>query len=80
MNDPLLDPLPPSAPEVQVVLARERSHRVAAAGWTAGCSSVFSAYALMGSPTWPLAVGVVALAGMVSFVCWMMLMGGDRRR
>ncbi len=54
----------------------ERTKQVTVAGWTAGISALFAVTALVGSPTWPTAIGVGAVAAMVAAVCYFMLRRG----
>ena len=43
------------------------------AGWTAGLSAFFIVGALTVNATWPMAIGVVAVAAMVATACFFML-------
>ena len=60
-----------SQPEVE--LARERTRQALIAGWTGGLSVFFAAIALGTAPTWPVAMGVTALAAMVAVICYAIL-------
>jgi len=51
----------------------DHSKALVAAGWTAGMSALFITGALTTNPTWPVAVGAVAIAAMVATVCYFML-------
>ena len=72
------EPTSPNSPEAQNAKAAtqaqaERTKRAVAAGWTAGLSTFFLVGALSANPTWPLAVGVIAVAAMVASACYFML-------
>ena len=62
---------PPSTPvqPPEVELARERTKQVVAVGWTVGIAAFLAVGALATNPTWPVAVGIAAVAAMVAFVC-----------
>lgn len=69
---------PSNSPEAEAAKAaaeaqKERTKRVETAGWTAGLSALFLVMALSSNPTWPLAVGVIAVAAMVAGACYFML-------
>jgi hypothetical protein len=66
-----LTEIPMSKPEEtpEVIIARERTEQVSTAGWTGGLSVFFAAGALTANPTWPVAVGVAALAAMIAVIC-----------
>jgi len=66
MNDPNQPASPTNAAQV---LAETRANRMSTVGWTAGLSALFACVALGGSPTWPVAFGVAAVALMVAVVC-----------
>ena len=51
----------------------ERTKQVETAGWTAGLSALFLVGALSTNASWPLAIGVVAIAAMVGTACYFML-------
>lgn len=51
----------------------ERTKQVETAGWTSGLSAMFLVGALATNASWPLAVGVVAIAAMVATACYFML-------
>lgn len=51
----------------------ERTKRVTAAGWTAGLSAFFIVGALTANASWPMALGLIAVAAMVAAVCYFML-------
>ena len=51
----------------------ERTKQVETAGWTAGLSALFLVGALSTNATWPVAIGVVAIAAMVATACYLML-------
>ena len=51
----------------------ERTKQVETAGWTAGLSALFLVGALSTNATWPVAIGVVAIAAMVATACYFML-------
>ena len=53
--------------------ASERTKQVETAGWTAGLSALFLVGALSTNASWPLAIGVVAIAAMVGTACYFML-------
>jgi hypothetical protein len=53
----------------EVELARERTKQASIVGWTAGMSVFFAVGALITNATWPVAVGVSALAAMVALIC-----------
>jgi hypothetical protein len=57
------------ARQAEVELARERTNQVTTAGWTAGVSAFFAVGAMAAKPTWPVAVGICAVAAMVAVVC-----------
>jgi hypothetical protein len=63
------------APKVEVNpdLESERTKQVSTAGWTAGLSAFFACVTLSQAPTWPMAFGVAAVAGMVAVVCYFIL-------
>lgn len=61
------NPLPVTTPEV--LLARERTKQASIAGWTGGITAFFAVGALASTPTWPVAMGVAALAAMVAWIC-----------
>lgn len=52
---------------------QQRTKRVTAVGWTAGVSAFFLLGALTANATWPVAVGVIAVAAMVAAACYFML-------
>jgi hypothetical protein len=62
-----------TATQPEVAIAEQRTHQVRAAGWTATFAAFFAAVALSQEPTWPVAVGVVAIAAMVTVVCYTVL-------
>jgi len=66
MNDPNQ---PASSTDASKDLAKTRADRMSTVGWTAGMSALFACVALGGSPTWPVAFGVSAVALMVGVVC-----------
>jgi predicted lipid-binding transport protein (Tim44 family) len=66
MND---TPSTSTATPPDVEIAREHTRQASIVGWTGGLSAFFSVGALATSPTWPVAVGVAALAGMVAVIC-----------
>lgn len=51
----------------------ERTKRVQATGWTAGVSAFFLVGALAANGSWPMAVGICAIAAMVAVACVYML-------
>ena len=51
----------------------ERTKQVTVAGYTAGVSAFFALCAIASSPSWPVAVGVSAVAAMVAIVCFFIL-------
>ena len=57
----------------EALAAKERTKRVESAGWTAGLSAFFLVGALTANGSWPMAVGVVAIAAMVATTCYFML-------
>lgn len=59
---------PVTQPEVE--LARERTKQASIVGWTGGLSVFFAVGALATNPTWPVAIGITALAAMVTFICY----------
>ncbi len=64
------DPNQPESPtDAAKDLAKTRADRMSTVGWTAGLSALFACVALGGSPTWPVAFGVAAVALMVAVVC-----------
>ena len=62
---------PQTSPATQqdVELVRERTKQASIVGWTGGLSVFFAAIALATEPTWPVAIGVTALAAMVAVIC-----------
>ncbi len=60
-------PSPVVTPDVE--LARERTKQASIVGWTGGLTAFFAVGALATNPTWPVAIGVAALAAMVAFIC-----------
>lgn len=69
MNNTLKSPTIESSPNH----ASERSTAVTVAGWTAGVTACVALGALASSPTWPMAIGVVAVTAMVAVVCCVIL-------
>jgi dipeptide/tripeptide permease len=67
MSDSAATPAP-TQPDVEI--ARERTKQASIAGWTGGLSAFFAVGALATNPTWPVAVGVAAVAAMVAFICY----------
>ena len=59
----------PAASQPGVEIARERTKQTSIVGWTAGLSVFFAVIALANAPTWPVAIGVAALAMMVTIIC-----------
>lgn len=51
----------------------ERTKQVTVAGWTAGLSAFFIVGAMSVNTGWPMAIGCVAVAAMVSVACYFML-------
>jgi len=51
----------------------ERTKQVTVAGWTAGVSAFFLMGALASNGSWPMAIGVIAVAAMVATVCYFIL-------
>ncbi len=54
----------------------QRTEPVTVAGWTAGVSACVALTTLSASPTWPMAVGVMAVAAMVAAACYFILKKG----
>ncbi len=50
-------------------LARERTKQASIVGWTGGISVFLGGGALASNPTWPVAVGIIALASMIALIC-----------
>lgn len=67
MNDQTQPALSPAEPDQN--RASERTHQVTVVGWTAGVTAFFCAVALANTPVWPVALGVAALAAMVTVIC-----------
>ena len=61
-------PAPPTDPKQDG--DRERTKQLEVAGWTAGVTAVVALGTLTTAPTWPTAIGVTAVAAMVSVVCY----------
>jgi len=66
MNEPSQ---PAAAIQPEVAITRERTKQATIAGWTGGMTAMFAAGALTTNATWPVAVGVVAIAAMVAVIC-----------
>ena len=64
----------PSASDKETKNAEgERTKQIKVAGWTAGVSAFFAVSALVAGPTWPVAIGVAAIAAMITTVCYFIL-------
>ena len=65
----------PSASDKETKNAEgERTKQIKVAGWTAGVSAFFAVSALVVGPTtWPVAIGVAAIAAMITTVCYFIL-------
>lgn len=66
----LSKPSPPTDPASAVELAKQRTKQAEVVGWTAGMTALFCACAMTSQPSWPVAVGITAIATMVTVVCF----------
>jgi len=64
---------PKSTSDVKNPGDAERTKQVTVVGWTAGLSAFFAVGALASSPTWPVAIGIAAIAAMVAVICMAIL-------